>query len=131
MDTTAHQTPKQYAENKGVSPQSVYARIKRGTLNTIIEDGVTYIDETTTKQKNTAITQSESLQNQFIINHYDQLINLYELTNEQLHKDIKHQQKRISKLEKQVDKKNRYIESILTRQYQEEQQRKKAKKKKK
>ena len=36
-------TVKQYADKMGVSKQSVYGKIKRGTLNTFKRDGTTYI----------------------------------------------------------------------------------------
>lgn len=45
----------EYAEKMGVSPQSVYKRVKRGTLKNTVKDGITYIllddgDETTPAQ---------------------------------------------------------------------------------
>ena len=36
-------TIKQYAENKGISVQSVYAQIKRGSLKSIEENGTKYV----------------------------------------------------------------------------------------
>jgi predicted DNA-binding protein YlxM (UPF0122 family) len=36
-------TIKQYAENEGISVQSVYAKIKRGSLNSVEENGTKYV----------------------------------------------------------------------------------------
>ena len=36
-------TVKQYAENEGISVQSVYAKIKRGSLNSVEENGTKYV----------------------------------------------------------------------------------------
>lgn len=43
MDEKELLTVAEYAEKNGVSPQSVYKRVKRGTLKSIVKDGITYI----------------------------------------------------------------------------------------
>lgn len=46
-------TIKQYAENEGISVQSVYQKIKRGTLNSVEENGIKYVitEDSTVKRK--------------------------------------------------------------------------------
>lgn len=36
-------TVKQYSDKNGVTVQSVYAKVKRGTLETVVKDGIKYV----------------------------------------------------------------------------------------
>ena len=73
-------TVNQYAANEGISVQSVYARIKRGTLNSIEENGIKYVllEDTSVKRKS-----ADPLKQAFkIIKRQDKQI-------KDLHKEIK------------------------------------------
>lgn len=54
-------TIKEYAEANGVSTQSVYAKIKRGTLSTVTLKGVQYIDDAEETDCTELVAKVESL----------------------------------------------------------------------
>jgi vacuolar-type H+-ATPase subunit I/STV1 len=97
-------TPKQYAAQHQVSPQSVYARIKRGTLKTIIVDGVSYIAQ----PENTTVSQSTNEKSK-PINPCKEIKQLYKQQIKQLNKRVKQLEKQ---LEKEESRKNENYEQL-------------------
>ena len=75
-------TVEQYANQHGVSKQSVYQRIKRSTLNTTTVNGVTMIDTST----NTSDTSPTSNDIQVIIK---EVVKPYKQHVKQLKRDLK------------------------------------------
>jgi len=122
-------TPKEYAKKMGVSPQSVYARIKRGTLTVIEIDGVNYIADPTQTTEETRERQQMQPSKQHLAMEIEQVFNLYEQQNATLQATIKQLNKRIAKLERKLDKKNAQIEKIYLRTIEEKTQKKRKKNK--
>lgn len=53
-------TVKEYAAKHSVSEQSVYQRIKRGTLECVVENGVKYILEGVERKKDAAVKNNDN-----------------------------------------------------------------------
>jgi len=83
-------TVSEYAKRLNVSVQTIYKKIKRGVLTTIIEDGITYViaDVSEVKQE---VKQDDS-------DYCKQLLKI-----------IKTQQKEIKRLTKKNEKQNKFL----------------------
>ena len=86
-------TIKRYAENEGISVQSVYAQIKRGSLKSVEENGVKYVllEDKTIKPK-----VENTLKEAFKII-------------KRLQKEIKEKDKEIKRLTKKNEKQNKFL----------------------
>jgi predicted DNA-binding protein YlxM (UPF0122 family) len=86
-------TIKRYAENEGISVQSVYAQIKRGSLKSIEENGIKYVllEDKTIKPK-----VENTLKKAFKII-------------KRLQKEIKLKDKEIKRLTKKNEKQNTFL----------------------
>jgi len=86
-------TIKHYAENEGISVQSVYAQIKRGSLKSIEENGIKYVvlEDKAIKRKGT-----NALKEAFKII-------------KRLQKEVKQKDKEIKRLTMKNEKQNKFL----------------------
>ena len=89
----------QYAKQYNVSKQSVYDRIKRGTLKASIQDGVKMID-TDDLQMTSISTNNDKLENQAIL--VNEIKKGYKQVIKQQKQLIKRQDKQIKSLQKEM-----------------------------
>ena len=86
-------TIKRYAENEGISVQSVYAQIKRGSLKSVEENGVKYV---LLEDKDIKPKVENTLKEAFKII-------------KRLQKEIKAKDKEIKRLTKKNEKQNKFL----------------------
>jgi len=86
-------TIKRYAENEGISVQSVYAQIKRGSLKSIEENGVKYV----------------ILEDKAIKPKVENTLNEAFKIIKRLQKEIKAKDKEIKRLTKKNEKQNKFL----------------------
>ena len=86
-------TIKQYAENEGISVQSVYQKIKRGSLKSVEENGIKYV---VLEDKNIQSKETDTLKEAFKII-------------KRLQKEIKVKDKEIKRLTKKNEKQNKFL----------------------
>jgi len=86
-------TIKHYAENEGISVQSVYQKIKRGSLKSVEENGIKYV---VVEDKGIKSKETNSLKEAFKII-------------KRLQKEIKVKDKEIKRLTKKNEKQNTFL----------------------
>ncbi len=86
-------TIKRYAENEGISVQSVYAQIKRGSLKSVEENGVKYV-----------LLEDEAIKPK-VENTLNEAFKIIK----RLQKEITLKDKEIKRLTKQNEKQNKFL----------------------
>jgi len=86
-------TIKHYAENEGISVQSVYQKIKRGSLKSVEENGIKYV---ILEDKDIKSKETDTLKEAFRII-------------KRLQKEIKIKDKEIKRLTKKNEKQNKFL----------------------
>ena len=120
-------TVKQYARSKSVSESSVYARIKRNTIESIKEDGKTYVFNDENPIENASMvesndTQPQSTQHSTLIStkeierlrKHSTMLRMVKKRNKEMKIEMKELKQRIEKLEAKLDSKDDYIGKIMT-----------------
>lgn len=93
-------TIKQYAENEGISVQSVYAKIKRGSLNSVEENGIKYV-----------VLDEKGIKHSLNPNVENRFKEVFKIV-KRLQKQIKLKDKEIKRLTKQLAKCNKKSEKV-------------------